>query len=66
MLDKEDHSKNILLYLLIGAMFIKEIYMYVACVVRADRKIHKENVDSSLARGFANLLKSAKTKLLNE
>ena len=49
-----------------GTMFIKEIYLYVACVVRADKKIHKERVDNTLARGFANLLSSAKTKLLND
>ena len=66
MLDKEDYSKNILLYVLMGAMLITEIYMYVACVVRADRKIHKEKIDNSLARGFVNMLSSVKTKLLNE
>ena len=66
MLEKNDHSKNILLYTLIVAMLIKEIYMYVACVVRADRKINKENFDSSLARGFANLLRGATSRLLND
>ena len=49
-----------------GTMFVKEIYIYVACVVRADKKINKEKFDKSLAAGFANLLKSAKTKLLKD
>ena len=63
--DKEDQSKNIYLYCLMATMLIKEIYLYVACVVRASKKINKEKFDKSLAAGFANLLKSAKTSLLN-
>ena len=63
--DKEDQSKNVFLYCLMATMLLKEIYMYVACVVRASKKINKEKFDKSLAAGFANLLKSAKTSLLN-
>ena len=66
MLGTENKNKKIFLYCLMGTMLVKEIYIYVACVLRADKKINKEKFDKSLAAGFANLLKSAKTRLLKD
>ena len=43
-------------YILMGVMFVKEVYIYFACVKRAEAKMSKESFDIRLKGGLQNML----------
>ena len=49
-----------------GFMLAKEIYIYFACVQRADDKIRKERRYKSMKAGFQSLLQKAALDLQRE
>ena len=56
VLDVTVNENEIAMYVLMGAMFVKEIYIYFACVRRARAKIKKEALDKSMKSGIQSLL----------
>ena len=47
-------------------MLIKEVYIYFACVRRAERKLQEEKFNTGLLSGIQKLISRAQTGLLKE
>ena len=52
-------------YVMIGAMIVKEVYLYFACVQRADEKLRREAFDSNLGTGLQALIRKAQSSLVS-
>ena len=53
-------------YFFLTVMFIKEVYIYFACVRRAERKLQEEKFNTGLLSGIQKLISRAQTGLLKE
>ena len=53
-------------YFFLTVMFIKEVYIYFACVRRAERKLQEEKFNTGLLSGLQKLISRAETGLLKE